>query len=174
MRKRYGKADDWDQLLMQRRDWSQRCCWRLQCRGWSWWSLQCCHVNFGVVVAEEIASKEEDCGRAVSGSCVDREGRPVSGVHGGYKLGEWGLAKGEVKLVCRGKVLAKKGRFWWGQDTGLWVGNVGRRKMSQLSVGRDTWEREKSGEGERLLLVGRVGAGKWVLWPPAAVGKIEG
>jgi hypothetical protein len=50
--------------------------------------LQCCHVNFGVVVAEEIASKEEDCGRAVSGSCIDREGRPVSGVHGGYKLGE--------------------------------------------------------------------------------------
>jgi len=43
---------------------------------------------FGVAVAEEIASEEEDCGRAVSGGCVDREGRPVSGVHGGYKLGE--------------------------------------------------------------------------------------
>ena len=30
---------------------------------------------FGVAVAEEIASEEEDCGRAVSGGYVDREGR---------------------------------------------------------------------------------------------------
>ena len=32
---------------------------------------------FGVAVAEEIASEEKDCGRAVSGGCVDREGRSV-------------------------------------------------------------------------------------------------
>ncbi|KAJ6936354.1 hypothetical protein NC652_011157 [Populus alba x Populus x berolinensis] len=41
-----------------------------------------------IVVAEEIANEEEDCERAVSGGCVDREGMPVSGVHDGCKLRE--------------------------------------------------------------------------------------
>ncbi|KAJ6936560.1 hypothetical protein NC652_011310 [Populus alba x Populus x berolinensis] len=45
---------------------------------------------FGVV---EIASEEEDCERAISGGCVDREGRPVSGVHGGLQAG--GVRSGE-------------------------------------------------------------------------------
>ncbi|KAJ6959660.1 hypothetical protein NC653_037887 [Populus alba x Populus x berolinensis] len=32
---------------------------------------------FGVAVVEEITSEEENCGRAVSLGCVDREGRSV-------------------------------------------------------------------------------------------------
>jgi len=64
--------------------WSQRCCCRLQCRGWSCWSLQRCHVNFWCcccsVVAEEIASEGKECGRwgiAVGGAVRVKEGRSV-------------------------------------------------------------------------------------------------
>jgi hypothetical protein len=51
---------------------------------------------------KEMAAEEATAGRVaqlVSGCCVDREGRPVNGVHGGCKLGDevWRREKGRLR-----------------------------------------------------------------------------
>jgi len=85
--------------------------------------------------------------RAVSWGFVDREWRPVSGVHSGCKLGEWGLAMREEKLVCRGKVWAEKGG-------GAVMAVVERESgASNLLVGREDHEFVFSWKGKVMCVV---------------------
>ena len=142
-------------------------CWFCYCGWGKVWLLLVPSLR----LKKEMAAEEATAGRVaqlVSGCCVDREGRPVNGVHGGCKLGEWGLAKGEGKIACRGKVLAEEGgrsndgcygegerrRLPLGWERRPWLCvQLKREGRACGGWGEEETKGEKAGIGEKGVLV---------------------